>query len=156
MNDRRVQIGVAVALVAVVGFNVVRLAGRDRGRPAVIEPGAAVVAGGEAQESSLWAAGDRTSGEWMRNPFSPAEALASSWPSGSPAVGGGTTGTRPSPGAGAVEISGVGRSEAGFFALVGDSILRVGDRLGAGTITEITDVSVKIGYRNGTRTINVE
>jgi hypothetical protein len=160
LRDRRIQIAVAVGLAAVAAYNVVRLL--DREKPAAISPKEQAPPAESAPEPSTprWAlVAARPDAEWLRNPFSASEAMAMAWPAaaaGGSAGAGGEAADTSAENEEREEITGIGASDAGYFALAGDRILRIGDRIGAGTITEITRDRVVIQGPNGARTIKIE
>ena len=154
LGDKRIQIVIIAALSLVAVHNVRYFAQRDKTGRRPVEMDVPISEMIIQSEAPGWASGDHAAvSEWGRDPFDPAGGTSAP-----------ITETTSKPGENKVRapapprirITGIGTIGDSRFVLAGDKILRVGDRVGTGTIKQIGTKSVVVEYGGRTKTINID
>ena len=154
LSNRKVQVVVICLLAAVVVYNAIHFLGKKPGKRNFVYEEAGLEDGNGPGAIPAWATGEYTPpASWGVNPFTGKRVVP-------PAAGAVTSNARvtapPRPTGAAVNITGVMVSGDNKYVLVGDLLLREGDRLGAGTIKTINRDSVIVEYETGTKTLYIE
>jgi hypothetical protein len=154
LRDRRIQIVVVVALALIVVHNTRYFAHRGKSRRQTVEIDLAIAETVAGAQVPGWASGGyAVTCQWGRDPFEPAGRTAS--PGAESAQGRSGAGVH-TPNGPKVHITGIGIVDGSRFVLSEDRILRVGDRLGTGTIKEIGTKSVVVEYGGAAKHINID
>jgi len=154
LSNRKVQIVVICLLAAVVVYNAVHFIGKKPRKRNFVYEEAGLEDGNGPAAIPAWATGEYTPPtSWGINPFTGKRVA----PPAAVAVASNARVTAsPRPTSAAVNITGVMVSGDNKYVLVGDLLLREGDRLGAGRIITINRDSVTVEYETGIKTLYIE